>query len=320
MKSRKTTDGAGREKGRIPRAWKSWWYSIEEKGEGKKGKEAHGEERKKAVDTRRQGEKKKLHALPGKTRRQREGGRDRQRSTVTANYTIVGRFTMEQLRAAGEQTEWVFLRLPPRRLFYFLFFRRATRSSLSLSLSLSLCTKTFSSPRSVSFGASCAVCCRRRKVIILRSLPARRRDERWRNTGRERGPTWKLISNEPRVKSKLIRFRLAGAALTNQVFLERETFRRVSAIIRRTPRKRTQGSEEGCASHEFSLDSERWWHSLHDKRWFKRGDWLADCWIVNFRGIWFVRKRRDIIWNDLFFRSIGTVFQLLSFLLSNFIK
>ena len=154
-----------------------------------------------------------------------------------------------------------------RREDYFTSYSFAARHApLSLSLSLSLCTKTFSSPRSVSFGASCAVCCRRRKVIILRSLPARRRDERWRNTGRERGPTWKLISNEPRVKSKLIRFRLAGAALTNQVFLERETFRRVSAIIRRTPRKRTQGSEEGCASHEFSLDSERWWHSLHDKR------------------------------------------------------
>ena len=82
------------------------------------------------------------------------------------------------------------------------------------------------------------------------------RDERQR----ESGPTWKLISNEPRVKSKLIRFRLAGTALTNlQVFRERETFRRASAIIRRT------GVEQDSNGDLRTARVHSRWHSLHDK-------------------------------------------------------
>lgn len=91
---------------------------------------------------------------------------------------------------------------------------------LSPSLSLApLSVSTFFSASKRLIQGLRAVC-RLHKVIILRSprgCRVRRREEAGRRRGGGvLGPTWKLISNEPRVKPKLIRFRLAWpAALTN---------------------------------------------------------------------------------------------------------
>lgn len=65
-----------------------------------------GEEQRKEEGKKKGGEeKKKRSGKQGEKCDRERGSRGRQWSTVTTNYTIVGRFTMEQLRAAGEQTE-----------------------------------------------------------------------------------------------------------------------------------------------------------------------------------------------------------------------
>lgn len=87
---------------------------------------------------------------------------------------------------------------------------------LSPSLSLPSLSRPFSPPRSVSFRGF-VPCAAFIKLLFYEALG----DIGWGGGRRQGGggvlgPTWKLISNESRVKPKLIRFRLAWpAALTN---------------------------------------------------------------------------------------------------------
>lgn len=82
------------------------------------------------------------------------------------------------------------------------------------SLSLPLCLDLFLRLEASHSGLRAV--CRLHKVIILRSPRGYRVRKGGGKEERGLGPTWKLISNEPRVKPKLIRFRLGWpAALTN---------------------------------------------------------------------------------------------------------
>lgn len=113
-------------------------------------------------------EKKKRSGKQGEKRDRERGSRGRQWSTVTTNYTIVGRFTMEQLRAAGWADGMSFSPFAGEKTILVpILSPHDTLIPLFPSLSLPLCPDLFLRLEASHSGLRAV--CRLHKVIILRS-------------------------------------------------------------------------------------------------------------------------------------------------------
>lgn len=138
-------------------------------GKRKRRNGRHGEEQKEEGKKKGGGrEKKKRSGKQGEKRDRERGSRGRQWSTVTTNYTIVGRFTMEQLRAAGWADGMSFSPFAGEKTILVpILSPHDTLIPLFPSLSLPLCPDLFLRLEASHSGLRAV--CRLHKVIILRS-------------------------------------------------------------------------------------------------------------------------------------------------------
>lgn len=170
MKKRKRKRWRNDDEDRVESRWNSSKGWRVRGGEGRGNGETVDTARNRKKKERRKGgrEKKKRSGKQGEKRDRERGSRGRQWSTVTTNYTIVGRFTMEQLRAAGWADGMSFSPFAGEKTILVpILSPHDTLIPLFPSLSLPLCPDLFLRLEASHSGLRAV--CRLHKVIILRS-------------------------------------------------------------------------------------------------------------------------------------------------------